>query len=449
MQFELLLTPSQQGLAVRRPHEMMPMPQTQQHQPRQRARLPMAALPPSAMEPFSRVAVGIRGASHAHGLATAMLADFAAAGVDEDLEMLRSQWQAPRQFRGRSRDDDSSGGRNVQGGALDYKSAERLETLTALRELAAAETRDGGRLGGAGALAVYEAPSRVPREASCEAWLPQRTALEQRVRAQHPPAERDGPGLDWGEWEARWEEQLRGFAAFSSANSAFSSASHPERDPYATPQHATPWRARTAEPRSRSPRPSASSASSSAAGRGPKPSPKQASKRGAGAAAGGGGSGGGTPRQPRAKRASTPPPRPPRPPPSSAPPGASSSASAASASAASVGRRFASWSGFDAAFAAFEANLANVPAGLPSVRLADIPFPPRGDPAGLSEAGVRSGNSEEAASGRKKLLRKALLRWHPDKWGAVLGKVREEDKARLGEELAAITQALIREKDRA
>ena len=80
---------------------------------------------------FERAPVGIRGASHAHGLATAMLRDFAAAGVDEDLEILRSQWSRPRHS---SYDDDDEGAMDsgrVRSGALDYRSGSRLGTLAA------------------------------------------------------------------------------------------------------------------------------------------------------------------------------------------------------------------------------------------------------------------------------------------------------------------------------
>ena len=89
-----------------------------------------------------------------------------------------------------------------------------------------------------------------------------------------------------------------------------------------------------------------------------------------------------------------------------------------------------------------------MPADLAAVRLADIPFPPRNDIAGIAEAGLRGVSSDAAAAARKKLLRKALLRFHPDKWAAVLGKVRAEDRAALGDELSTITQALLKEKDR-
>ena len=146
------------------------------------------------------------------------------------------------------------------------------------------------------------------------------------------------------------------------------------------------------------------------------------------------------------QRASTPPPR------SNASPSSPPSDGAAP-SAPLPFCRHTKWSDFDKAFTAFEANLSNVPSGLAAVRLADIPFPPANDPAGIGESGLVRGKGTSDAgsngkSSRKVLLRKALLRWHPDKWAGVMSKVRPEDKGRLGEELAAITQALLAEKDR-
>ena len=78
-----------------------------------------------------------------------------------------------------------------------------------------------------------------------------------------------------------------------------------------------------------------------------------------------------------------------------------------------------------------------------SVKLEDIPFPPSADPAGLVEAGV--GRSDAAR--KKKLLHKALLRWHPDKWQKVTAKVSEAQLAPLGEKLREITQALVEQRD--
>ena len=73
--------------------------------------------------------------------------------------------------------------------------------------------------------------------------------------------------------------------------------------------------------------------------------------------------------------------------------------------------------------------------------LRDVPFPPARDPAGLAAAGVVDD------SARKRLVRKALLRFHPDKWASVLGKVQPEEMAALHDRLRAITQSLIELKE--
>ena len=102
-------------------------------------------------------------------------------------------------------------------------------------------------------------------------------------------------------------------------------------------------------------------------------------------------------------------------------------------------RCFDSWVAFDAAFTEFEKRQLS----LEVVRLAEVPFPPRNDPAGLRAAGLLRGGD---VSERKKLLRKALLRWHPDKWQALSSKVPPEDFGRLGELLGQITQELVAQK---
>ena len=112
-----------------------------------------------------------------------------------------------------------------------------------------------------------------------------------------------------------------------------------------------------------------------------------------------------------------------------------------------AGKRYDSYAAFDTAFKEFEQKLSSVE----TIRLADVPFPPVGDPAGLKAAGlpVRGGserNDEERAK-RRKMLHKGLLRWHPDKWAAVIGKVKKEEHGVLGECLSALTQEIVEMKD--
>ena len=53
-----------------------------------------------------------------------------------------------------------------------------------------------------------------------------------------------------------------------------------------------------------------------------------------------------------------------------------------------------------------------------------------------------------ATAEQKKLLRKALLRWHPDKWAVVLPRVKEAERALMAEQLSTVTQAIVQQKGR-
>jgi len=69
-----------------------------------------------------------------------------------------------------------------------------------------------------------------------------------------------------------------------------------------------------------------------------------------------------------------------------------------------------------------------------------VPFPPGSDPAGFSTVAAA------AMAERKKLLRKALLRWHPDKWASVLPHIKEADRSAMADQLSTVTQAIVRQK---
>jgi hypothetical protein len=69
---------------------------------------------------------------------------------------------------------------------------------------------------------------------------------------------------------------------------------------------------------------------------------------------------------------------------------------------------------------------------------ADIPWPPA---ASVSGCTASMGEAE-----RKKRLRSALLRWHPDKFGRILGRVRAADRAAVLEAVGAVTKRILHEK---
>jgi hypothetical protein len=412
------------------------------------------------------------------GLAQSMLHDFAASGVDEDLEQLRSMWTKPPPAEADSNSDEGEDGRwpnsqsgqqrkpwcsnieprddkatpaaaRVKGGALDYHSAERLSTLERLRKL----TTTGDEGSPFGAQTLLLAPV-VGLNAARRHSFDQNesvTDIEREARKRRG----DGPGLDWARWESRWAEQLRGLASAQQQQQQQRQQQHDDDDDHhhhhRATGHSQPPRGSTPPPSFRDSyrRPSAPSGASQRSGwqqrqrrereeeewqdfeqqqqrqwqreqqqQKKKHTEKQQQKQ-------------------QGQKKHPPPPRRPPSPPRPAP------------QAAALRRgHFASWTAFDQAFTAFEAKLPS----LVEVRLADIPFPPSRDPAGLVEAGVldggASGASGEGCTRRKKLLRKALLRWHPDKWSALAAKVCTEEHAELGRRLSELTQTLVEQKNK-
>ena len=55
--------------------------------------------------------------------------------------------------------------------------------------------------------------------------------------------------------------------------------------------------------------------------------------------------------------------------------------------------------------------------------------------------------ASDTAAARKKKLHRALLRFHPDKWSAVLQKVRVEERAALGTHLQGLTRSILKLKE--
>merc|ERR1712098_30069 len=100
-------------------------------------------------------------------------------------------------------------------------------------------------------------------------------------------------------------------------------------------------------------------------------------------------------------------------------------------------RRFASWAEYDAAFQKFDGALS----GMKTVHFKDIPWPEFTD-SSTSILGVGD------PSARKKRLRQALLRWHPDKWAGVLERIASSDRALVGTKLGEVTNAILEEKAR-
>ena len=373
-----------------------------------------------------------------------MLRDFAQSGVDEELEQLKAMWKKPptpesdeedaeamlrgldgrRPWRGvcdRPRPPPAFARirppreQRVRGGSLDYQSTERLGMLKVLRHAASNDSEV--LLTGIKSMAIVQSSSASSR--------PRRPGTNRRPADGETDIEREArlgsgyhPHMDWADWERKWAAQLRDLAAAAERaarhDASFSETmgagglddedvdSHPRRSqrhsphPSARQQYARPSPGGSRRPGSPPPPPQPRSSQQPRQAPPEPPPPREA------------------PRRPQATQATPPPP---------------------------VGRQFAAWGAFDSAFKSFEAGLATANV----VRLAEVPFPPANDPAGLAEAGVDRGTG--AAATRKKLLHKALLRWHPDKWARVLSKASEADASGLHERLREITQALLAQKE--
>ena len=89
----------------------------------------------------------------------------------------------------------------------------------------------------------------------------------------------------------------------------------------------------------------------------------------------------------------------------------------------------------EAAFAKFEKKLEG--AGDETLRLSDLPLPPKhGSVSGASRA--------DPVDDRKKAVKKALLRWHPDKFD--LSKFHPEDRDAVKDAVADVTRRIVKER---
>jgi hypothetical protein len=56
--------------------------------------------------------------------------------------------------------------------------------------------------------------------------------------------------------------------------------------------------------------------------------------------------------------------------------------------------------------------------------------------------------TNESLEMRKRKLRAALVRWHPDKWAKVLDCIHESDRAQVVDKVKEVTRRIIEEKKR-
>lgn len=99
--------------------------------------------------------------------------------------------------------------------------------------------------------------------------------------------------------------------------------------------------------------------------------------------------------------------------------------------------RFASFAAYQEAWSAFETKVS----GDNLLSYKDIPWP-------LSLSSVSGAAGTDAPADRKKKLRGALLRWHPDKWAPLFARVKDEDKQKVTEQIKEVTRRILEEKQR-
>jgi hypothetical protein len=100
--------------------------------------------------------------------------------------------------------------------------------------------------------------------------------------------------------------------------------------------------------------------------------------------------------------------------------------------------RFDSFTEFDTYWARFEQRISG---GARDLHLIDVPWP-------TSLTTVSGVTACETLAERKRKLRAALVRWHPDKWSKILECIHENDRAKVVEKIKEVTRRIIEEKKR-
>merc|ERR1712232_637855 len=98
---------------------------------------------------------------------------------------------------------------------------------------------------------------------------------------------------------------------------------------------------------------------------------------------------------------------------------------------------FTSFAEYEAAWASFERKL-SAPG---SLRCENIPWP-------TTLPTVSGVEAQDPTPDKKRKLRAAVLRWHPDKWGPVLARVCEEERAKVVECVKEVTRKILDERRR-
>lgn len=360
-------------------------------------------------------------------LAQRMLNDFERSGIDEDLEQLKAGWASPFGHRGgfpppgrsvsmprdaaalaipaagsvRPQESCSPVGSLAMQGTL---AQERLQQLASLRQMA-------GSPSGAAKKGI---PVVDPKD---------RRRPARRTQPPKKPLFQVDP---WDSWASRWSEAFRLFDELHQMRHGPEepSSEEEEAEAEARSRREAEWRRKVEEVKRQRAQAAAASAAAGArarqeeARRPPSAKARPEPKRSAGPSSRGQPSSSSSSPQPE-KPQPAPPPRPPP-------------APAKAAGPPPITR----YSDFEAAWARFEQEVAPTRERL---RFGDIPWPT----ALPSISGATAGDTPEE---RKRKLRTALVRWHPDKWSGLLGRVADSDRPQVMERVKEVTQRILEEK---
>eukprot|EP00930_Biecheleria_cincta_P103140 TRINITY_DN95075_c0_g1_i1.p1 TRINITY_DN95075_c0_g1~~TRINITY_DN95075_c0_g1_i1.p1 ORF type:complete len:447 (-),score=65.01 TRINITY_DN95075_c0_g1_i1:75-1415(-) len=378
--------------------------------------------------------------------AAAAVKDLENSGVDQDLEALRAGWSTSQRpgwqpGLGASR-------MNQRGDVA----ARRLSNVENLRRIAEGEAspREVSESSVPGGLCLAEAPgSRMTPQRACRTeatrWQqasPKSAAVDRKPAGRRPSPHRvTSPlkamvqeGDPWSAWERRWAETFEQMGL----NSRKPARPHPSGRATQNESDAD----KTPGGRNGAPRSDASKAWAGSSARCPRSSRQSGETPGSN-----GYSSSRPPPQTGSFRAETPPrasgseqssgsgrgsgwgKAPPRRPTQSEP-------TKPPMSRQQPGPRFASFSAYEEAWTKFEKSGMGDTSEL---SLQDIPWP-------LDLKTVSGIESGDSSADCKRKLRAALLRWHPDKWGSILGRIRESDKDEVTDRVQEVTRRILEEK---
>jgi len=392
-----------------------------------------------------------------------MLDDFEASGVDEDLEHLRASWttpfaQRPGMPRSRStrnsaycstafasesysahsmmledEDDDAPRSSLFKQGE---QAKERLRTLDSLRKLAGSPNKQNESLQNSiigGSSSSSTSPSW---QQSClmEYRSPGQGARIDFDKFETPPTETKEPGFDsWDSWSSRWAREFQKFEEMEAARqwregeaarlewegemSRRDAEAFESRHSAAKVAFQRAQKARREAEEAMHRRSEADFKQREADSRFSDAKKKQHRARGE--------SDSSEEEAPSSRK---------KPQPSRHPPRVNV---AATPSTASEDAQYASFGDFDTAWSRFEQQSATAQ----SIRYGSVPWP-------TSLPTVSGVAQSDSHAERKRKFRAALVRWHPDKWGAVMAKVCEGDRPRVMERVKEVTQRILEEKKR-